>query len=346
MTLMLDEIREQPDIVRAIIETQFKRVETLAQAIVSRKIRFAYIAARGTSDNVATYAKYLFEIEHGIPTALAAPAVFTVYDALPNFGEDCLVLGISRLGEGADVIAVLEQARRNGALTACVTTRENSPLAAVAEHKLISPTGEEFSPAATKSFTSAIAMIALLSTALTPDRPERLEHLRRAANVMERTLQLDDAIRHLVSRYKKMENCVVIGRGYNHATALEVALKITETAFIGAKAYSVPQFLHGPVAQVHEGFPVLLFAPDGKAYQHMVDLAARLKDKHPALIAFANNADFLCRTETAIRVPGPVPEWLSPLVYTMAGQLFAHWLSVATHHDPDRPRALAGAAKA
>jgi glucosamine--fructose-6-phosphate aminotransferase (isomerizing) len=118
---MLDEIRQQPEIVRAVINTQFKNVELLATAIVERKIRFAYIAARGTSDNVATYAKYLLEIQHGIPTALASPAVFTVYDAVPNFGTDALVIGISQSGEAPDVIAVVDKARSTGVLTAAIT---------------------------------------------------------------------------------------------------------------------------------------------------------------------------------------------------------------------------------
>ena len=341
---MLDEIREQPQIVRKIIETQMDRVEALRDAIVAREIRFAYIAARGTSDNVAHYAKYVFEIEHGIPIALAAPSVFTIYDAIPHLDKNAFVLGISQSGSAPDVIAVIEQARQTGALTAAITNSEGSALANAAEFSLLTPAGEEISIAATKTYTSALATIALLSTALSRD-PVRLEQLRRAADVMERTLGLDDAIRQLTTRYKAMTDCVVIGRGYNHCTALEIALKLTETCYMGAKAFSAADFLHGPVAQVHEGFPVLLIAPDGKAYKAMYELFAALKNRHPATIAFANNADFLTGTETAIRVPGPVAEWVSPLVYGVAGQLFAHWLAVAGDRDPDRPRGLSKVTK-
>jgi glucosamine--fructose-6-phosphate aminotransferase (isomerizing) len=340
MSYMLDEIRQQPEIVRAVINTQFMNVEALSAAIVERGIRFAYIAARGTSDNVATYAKYLFEIEHGIPTALAAPAVFTVYDAVPNFGPNALVIGISQSGEAPDVIAVVDRARQTGALTVAITNTADSSLSTAAEFSLITPAGVEHSIAATKTYTSALAMIALLSTALTPDQPQRLEHLRRSADLMDRTLQVDDAMHQLVARYKDMQGCVVIGRGYNHCTALEIALKLTECCYVAARAFSSADFQHGPVAQLTEGYPVLLVAPDGKAYQAMVDLAAKLKDRHPAIIAFAHNCDFLAGTETAIRIPGTVPEWLSPLIYAVSGQLFAYWLAVAAHHDPDNPRGL------
>ncbi len=341
MSIMLDEIREQPDIVRRTIETQFHGVEALRDAIVQHDIRFAYIAARGTSDNVAHYAKYVLEIEHGIPIALAAPSVFTLYDAVPHLDEHALVMGISQSGSGPDVIAVLERARQTGALTACITNESESQLAQVCEFPLVTPAGPEKSIAATKTYTAALAMVALLSTALdNNNRPERLEHLRRTADIMEEILDLDDAIRQLVARYHSMTNCVVIGRGYNHCTALEIALKLTETSYVGAKSFSAADFLHGPVAQVDDGFPVLLFAPDGKAYKPMMELAKALRDRHPDVIAFAHDLDFLAGSETAIRIPGAVPEWLSPLVYVMAGQLFVNYLSLNKDLDPDHPRGL------
>ena len=337
---MLDEIKQQPEIVRKTIDSQFRNTEALRDAIVDRDIRFAYVAARGTSDNAAHYLKYVFEIEHGIPIALAAPSVFTLYDAIPHLDRHALVVGISQSGTGPDVISVVERARTTGALTACITNDSASPLAQVCDFPLVTPAGPEKSIAATKTYTSALAMIALLSTSLSPDRPDRLEHLRRVADIMQQTLGLEDAIKQLVRRYEGMTSCVVIGRGYNHCTALEIALKLTETSYVGAKSFSAADFLHGPVAQVDEGFPVLLIAPDGKAYQPMMELAKALKDKHPDVIAFAHNLDFLAGSETAIRVPGSTPEWLSPLVYIVAGQLFVYALSVAKDLDPDHPRGL------
>jgi glucosamine--fructose-6-phosphate aminotransferase (isomerizing) len=340
MSIMLEEIRQQPEIVRRIIDTQFKSVEVLRDAILKRDIRFAYIAARGTSDNAAHYAKYVLEIEHGIPIALAAPSVFTLYNAVPHLDHQALVLGISQSGAGPDVIEVLRRARTTGALTACITNEVNSELANVCEYPLVTPAGTEKSIAATKTYTAALAMIALLSTALDDNRPERIEHLRRVADIMDETLELEDAVRQLVARYHDMTNCVVIGRGYNHCTALEVALKLTETSYVGAKSFSAADFLHGPVAQIEQGFPVLLFAADGRAYKPMMELALALKDRHPDIIAFAHNLDFLAGSETAIRIPGSVPEWLSPLVYVIAGQLFVYWLSLNKDLDPDHPRGL------
>lgn len=337
---MLDEIHQQPDIIRRIVDTEFHRVDNLGTAIKNRNIRFAYIAARGTSDNVAHYAKYVFEIEHGIPIALAAPSVFTIYDAVPRLDENAFVLAISQSGSGPDVIAVAERARKSGALTACITNNKDSALAAAVEFPLVTPAGDEHSVAATKTYTSALAMVAMLSTSLDDDHPSRLEHLRRVADSIEAALELEGAIQQLVKRYKDIQDCVVLGRGYNHCTASEIALKMTETCLIGAKAFSAADFMHGPIAMVHQGFPCVMVAPDGKAYETMEKLAETLRDRHPALISFAHDSSLLAGSETAIRVPGRIPEWLSPLVYVVVGQLFAHWLAVAKGLDPDHPRGL------
>jgi glucosamine--fructose-6-phosphate aminotransferase (isomerizing) len=337
---MLDEIRQQPDVLRKIVDTEFHRVDALGSAIRKRDIRFGYIAARGTSDNVAHYAKYVFEIEHGIPIALAAPSVFTIYDAVPRLDDHAFLLAISQSGSGPDVIAVAEQARTSGALTACISNESDSQLARTVEYPLITPAGRETSVAATKTYTSALAMVAMLSTSLDEYRPYRLEHLRRIANTIDAALELDDAIHHIVRRYAEITDCVVLGRGYNHCTASEVALKLTETCTMGAKSFSAADFMHGPIALVHQGFPCLMIAPDGKAYDTMARLAETLRLRHPALISFAHNASFMVGSETAIRLPGNIPEWLSPLVYVVAGQLFAYWLSIAKGLDPDNPQGL------
>ena len=340
MSHMLDEIRQQPDVVRRIIGEEFHRVEALAAEIKRRRIAYAYVAARGTSDNAAVYGKYVLEIQHGLPVALAAPSVFTLYEAVPRLGENALVLGISQSGAAPDVLEVIKRARETGALTAALTNDPNSALAQAAEFPLLIGAGAEMGVAATKTYTGSLALLALLSTALDDTHPERLTHLQRAADSMEKALGLDDAIRHLVDKYAGMDQCVILGRGYNHATASELALKLTETCALSAHAYSAAGFQHGPITQVVSGFPCLLFAPDGKAFAPMAKLAETLRAQHPALICFAHDAAFLAGSETAVRIPA-VAEWVSPLVYIIAGQLFTYWLSLRKGLDPDSPRGMA-----
>lgn len=340
MSHMLDEIRQQPDVVRRVVSEGFHSVEALAAEIRRRGIAYAYVAARGTSDNAALYCKYLLEIQHGLPVALAAPSVLTLYGSPPRLERNALVLGISQSGAGPDVIDVVRRARESGALTACITNEPASELARTAEFPLLIGAGEEVGVAATKTYTGSLALLALLSTALDESHPERLEHLRRAADTMEKTLAMEDVARQLVDRYAGMQGCVILGRGFNHCTANELALKLTETCLIAAQSYSAAEFQHGAIAQVASGFPCLLFAPDGKAFAPMARLAEKLRPQAPALICFAHDAAFLAGSETALRIPGAVAEWVSPLVYIIAGQLFTYWLSIRKGLDPDCPRGL------
>ncbi|MGO8671640.1 MAG: SIS domain-containing protein [Capsulimonadaceae bacterium] len=340
MNFMLDEIRQQPAVIAGIIENVQPAIAGLADEIKRRNIAFAYVAARGTSDKAAVYCKYLLEINHGIPVALAAPSVFTVYNTVPQFGPQCLVLGISQSGAGPDVIEVVWRARQSGALTACLTNEPESELARSAEFALFLNAGEEHGIAATKTYTASLAVLAMLSAALDDGHPERIEDLRRCVPAVEKSLYLDDAVHQLVARYADIQGCVVIGRGFNQCTAMETALKITETCCISAQPYSAADFQHGPIAQVVRGFPCLLFASDGKAFRPMAAFAEKLRDQHPALICIAHDPFFLAASETAIRIPTAVEEWVSPIVYAVAGQLFAYWLSIAKGLNPDKPRGL------
>jgi len=345
MNFMLDEIRQQPDVIRNIIDNQFHAVEALATEIKRRDILFGFVAARGTSDKAAVYGKYVLEIHHGIPVALAAPSVFTVYESVPHLGPQTLVIGISASGAAPDVIEVVRRAREAGALTACITNDPESDLAKAAEFVLLIGAGEEKGIAATKTYTGSLSLLALLSTALDDNHPERLEHLRRAANAIEKSLGLDEAIHSLVAKYTDINGCVVLGRGFNQCTAMETALKITETSGISAQPYSAAEFQHGAIAQINDGFPCVMFAPDGKAFSAMASLAEKLRAQHPAFICIAHDPIFLAGSETAIRIPAAVAEWVSPIVYAVAGQLFAYWLSVAKGLNPDAPRGIARATK-
>ena len=340
MSHMRKEIGQQPDVVRQVADVQIADVAALAAEIKRRDCVLGYLAARGTSDNAAIYGKYLLEIENALPVALAAPSVFTLYDAPPRLGRRALVLGISQSGAGPDVIEVIRRAREWGALTACIVNVPNSPLAQEAEYTLHIGAGREVSVAATKTYTGALALLALLSGALQGDPWERARLLAQVADTMAQVLAREDEIAALAQRYHAMQECIVLGRGFNQATAAEAALKLTETCYIGARAYSAADFQHGPIAQVAAGLPCLLFAPDGKAYESVVHLMEQLRARHPALICFARDPASLPAHEASFAMPDPVPEWASPLVYIVAAQLFACHLALARGNDPDEPRGL------
>lgn len=338
MAYMLSEIHEQPDWVARAVSSERANATALANAIRERDIRFVVIAARGTSDNAATYAKYLLEIAAGIPVALAAPSVYTLYGADLRLSKG-LVVGISQSGRGTDVVEVLRASRDAGALTACITNSGNSPITEVSDHVLLCHAGEEHAVAATKTYTTALAVVALLS-GLLGERADLLAELERIGDAMRAALRLEERIAGIVDRYRYMGECAVLARGVNQATALEAALKMTETCYVVAKPYSGADFLHGPIAMVDSGFPCFLYAPDGRAFPSQLELAARIREREGEMVTVARSHEILDLATVPIEMPIDVDELLSPIVYILAGQLFAYYLSRTRGVDPDHPRGL------
>jgi glucosamine--fructose-6-phosphate aminotransferase (isomerizing) len=338
MAYMLNEIHEQPDWVERAIESERGNVSALAAAMRENDVRFIVIAARGTSDHAATYAKYLFEIGTQMPVALTAPSVFTLYDARLNLGNT-LVLGISQSGQGTDVVQVLSSARASGALTACITNSAESPITRVSDHVLLCHAGEEKAIAATKTYTTALAVVALLVGMLSDNR-DLLNQLNVMPERMRDTLQMEEAVSHAVERYRYMQECAVLARGVNQATALETALKMTETSYIVAKPYSAADFLHGPIAMVEEGFPCFLFAPAGRAFASMLELALKIRERRGEMVIISHEPDILQMATVPLEMPAAVDELLSPLACILPGQLFAYYLARTRGGDPDHPRGL------
>ncbi|MDW8290213.1 MAG: SIS domain-containing protein [Armatimonadota bacterium] len=335
---MRREIHEQPQVIRTVAEKGVRAAQALAQAIRERGVQFAMISARGTSDNAALYTKYCMEIEAGIPVASAAPSIFTLYGGQLNLSR-ALVLGISQSGKAQDVVEVVSAARAAGALTAAITNDPSSELAQVAEHVLLCHAGEELSVAATKTYAATLANVCLLLDALT-GRARPGEELEEAAHGMEQVLAMEEEIELLAERYRYMSACMVLARGYNFCTAHEAALKMMETGYVIARAYSAADFLHGPIAVVDTGFPCFVYAPNGNAYATMLQLTAKLRERGAEIVVVSCNPEILRLATRTIALPCDVAERISPLVYIVVGQLFAFHLSETRGYDPDRPRGL------
>jgi len=338
MSIMIDEINEQPQAIACAVDREYRNVAGLVAELKSRSIRHVVIAARGTSDNAAVYAKYLIEIVAGIPVALAAPSVFTLYEA-SVYVQDSLVIGISQSGQAPDVVQTLQAARSAGAITACITNVVGSPIEAVSDFTFLCHAGEERSVAATKTYTTSLAIVALIAGLWACDE-SLLDSLRSLPTHIEATLKLGDAIEAASERYRYIQECAVLARGINQCTALEAALKMTETSYLVAKPYSGADFLHGPIAMVSDGFPCFLFAPDGKTYPSMLELAQKLQTRNAEMVIVARNPEILALSVKPIAIPCEVTEYLSPLVYIVPGQLWAFHLAKNRGHDPDKPRGL------
>jgi glutamine---fructose-6-phosphate transaminase (isomerizing) len=335
MSKMMDEILEQPQALERTFLAERKHAEAFRR-FARGKFRLIMLVARGTSDNAAMFARYLLELTTGIPVAMAAPSLHTLYHAKLDL-RDALVIGISQSGAGTDINLVLESARRQGAFTVGITNEAKSAMAHVVEEVFLVRAGRQKSVAATKTYTGQLMLIYLLAFALggqlTLDAISEIPDRARAA------LGLTEEIRGLVERYRFMRQCAVVARGLNFANALELSLKLIETCYILAERFSSADFLHGPIAMVERNFPVLLFMPPGRTFRDMSQLARRLRGLGADTLAITS-ADAKSGATRAIRVPGTVPEIYTPIPYIIPGQILAAQLAEVKGIDPDHPRSL------
>lgn len=332
------EIHEQPQVLRTFLARETTTMQALAAEIRRRPIRYVVIAARGTSDNAGRYANYLLGAVNRLPVALATPSLYTIYQAPPVL-KDALVLGISQSGKSPDIVSVLAEAQRQGALTAAITNFGDSDLAQQAHHVIQLHAGVEQSLAATKTYTSEILAMALLSATLADDK-NMLAALEQAPEAVAATLRVHDQVAQAAQRYRYMQYCIVIGRGYNYASAFELALKLKELTYTVAEPYSSADFLHGPLALIENGFPVIVVAPSGVMLPEMKTFVQVLRQREAEPIVISDDPAMLDLARIPLPLLTAVPEWLSPITAIVPGQLLALHLAAARDYDPDHPRGL------
>src|SRR4051794_25888834 len=315
---------EQPQVLERLLRESAPAVAAAGADIVARRPRFAVIAARGSSDNVARYAQHVFGRFWGMPVALATPSLHTLYDADLDY-RDALVIGISQSGASPDVAGVVKAATAQGAVTIAITNEPSSLLAESARHVIDLRTGPERSVAATKTYTASLGAVA----ALVGVDPRDLSALPQA---MER--QLDCPVPE--EDAATWERLAVVGRGVAYGTAFEAALKLSELTGVIAAPWSSADFMHGPIAIVEPGFPILAIAPSGPTLDGMRELLDAATER---------GADVTVISDVA-GLPGrrihlcAVPEWLSPLVSVIPAQKLAVGAAETLGRDVDRPTGL------
>ncbi len=336
---LYSEINEQPERIKSLLALQKKTVEQVASAIHKRDIQYVFLAARGTSDNAGRYANYLLGAMNGFPLALATPSLFTYYKQPPKL-KNALVVGISQSGQSPDIVSVLEEGKRQNCLTLAITNEPNSPLAQSADFLLDIHAGKEKAVAATKTYTTELMSIAMLSAELSGNK-KHWEALHKIAGWMKEVLKQDEFIEQAAQRYRYMDQTIVLGRGFNYATAFEWALKLKELAYVKAEPYSSADFQHGPIAMLESGFPILAIAPKGMVFDSMFRMLKRLREDFSAeLVVISNDKKALALAQMPLTIPADIPEWLSPLVSILPAQLFAYHLTVAKGYNTEQPRSI------
>ncbi len=332
MSVLHGEIFEQPDAVARLLDRERKNAAALAASWRRADIPFVLIAARGTSDNAARYAKYAFGLASRLPVALAAPSLVTLYGVPPRL-RGALVIGISQSGRSPDVVETVAAARRTGSPTLAIVNDGESPLARAAENVLLLHAGEERSIAATKTYTTELAAVALLVLSFAR-RAKELGALLSIPRAMERALRVERAARQAALSLAEAGRAVVLARGVHTPTAFEIALKLKELARLSAEPFSAADFQHGPIGMAGKDLPVVVLSPPG----------TRPEDEMRAI-----SRDLVRRGSPVIRIgprgrgsiPCPaVPEFLAPLVSVLPGQLLAYHAALVRGLDPDRPRGI------
>jgi glucosamine--fructose-6-phosphate aminotransferase (isomerizing) len=336
---MRREIGEIPATLERILGSRAE-IEDVAAAIAGFGPRWVTIAARGTSDHAAVYAQYLIETLLGIPTGLAKPSVTTLYDARLDW-RGGLLLAISQSGRSPDIVAVTTGARQGGALTIAITNDDDTPLAAAADHVLRCQAGRELAVPATKTYVAELAVVAALvgalrpETGLTGELEEMPDALRAVEAATDRWLETGEA---QLEALAVADRALVVSRGYNLATALELALKLKETCGLFASPYSTADFAHGPLILAGPGVPALGIRPDGQVGE-LVDRALEVIEERGGR-AIRIGASEARRWEDALILPVELPEPLTPLAFAVAGQLLVEAVARRRGLDPDAPPGL------
>jgi glutamine---fructose-6-phosphate transaminase (isomerizing) len=334
-----EEIHQQAEVLERLLESQMANIERIASELKKSPPDYVFLAGRGTSDNAGRYANYVWGSLNGLPVALATPSLFSIYKKPPRL-KGALVVGISQSGQSPDIVSVLEEARRQGTRSLAIVNAPNSPLAKAADWVIDIQAGEEEAVAATKTYTAQLMAVAMLSAALRDDSGMR-GPLAKVSDWVRQVLGQEDPINRLAERYRYLEHCVVLGRGYNYATAFEWSLKLKELCYVVAEPYSSADFQHGPIAIVEHGFPILAIAPAGMVYPDLERLLRQLRQLQQAeLVVISDQAEALELAQSPMRLPEGIPEWLSPLVTIIPAQLFAQALTRAKGYSTETPRSL------
>jgi glucosamine--fructose-6-phosphate aminotransferase (isomerizing) len=349
---MAAEIAEQPEAVGRTLDALRPLRPALAE--LGAGARQVLFLARGSSDNAATYGRYLCEVHAGRAASLGAPSLATHYHARTDLGG-VLAVGLSQSGETEEIVAALRWAAERGARTVAVSNAAGSALAEAADLALVTAAGRERAVPATKTYTTQLAALAVLASALGPADQAfdaAMAGVPDAIAAMLATAGPADELAAMLAASRQggpggagvapgwSGGLVVSGRGLAYSTALELALKLEETCYLPAIGLSHADLVHGPIAVLGPGTPALLVAAgDGPVLPGMTELARSVAQRGGR--AYGIGGDGAFKAACSFALPGPdLPEALAPMALVVPGQLMVEALARRLGLDPDQPRGL------
>ena len=366
-SLMAAEIAEQPEVLGRLAARHAADRDQVRAVLPGRlrpgRLAGTVLLARGSSDNVAVYGRYLIELASRRPAGLAAPSVHTRYDADVDY-SGYLAVALSQSGATPEIVETAGHMRRAGAVVIGITNEPGSPLTQACDLTLLTEAGPELAVPATKTVTAQMLAVAAIAAAYDPVlvSPADIAALPDAAAVLladSRTATSGAAAgagagaagsaaggtggfgvagsgpaAAVAARWGDARRLVVTGRGLAYAAALETALKIKESARVLAEGLSSADLLHGPIAALDSGLPVLIVSSGERFAADEAALAARLRAEGVpyAVCGAVPGAD--------LPLPPGVPEVTAPILATIRGQQLALAAALLRGLDPDAPAGL------
>lgn len=354
---MLKEIMEQPEVVRRTLIRGIASVDKgefqgdFAQLELGKYEKLLVIAC-GTACHAGLVGKYFMEKIARVPVIVEQAAEFRYTDPLVD--EETLVLVISQSGETGDTLAAMNKAKAKGATILAITNVPGSTIAREAHHVVNTVAGKEVSVASTKAYMAQLATLYLLGVELalakgkiTPEEGAMyLRALTKIPQSIENLLSQQEIYRQLADRLAQNEHAFFLGRGIDVAVAMEGSLKLKETTYIHAEAYSAGEFRHGPIALIEEGVPVITLATQPELLKPNVAIMEELKSRGAWVIGITMDGDDtvgpLC--DNCIVLPETLPEY-TPMLAVVPLQLIAYYTACAKGIEVDTPRYLVKSVK-
>jgi glutamine---fructose-6-phosphate transaminase (isomerizing) len=352
---MLKEIYEQP---RAIAQTLEERVaggKLLEAAFgpsaldVFQRAEAVQIVACGTSFHSGAVAKYYIEQFARLPCWVEIASEYRYRN--PVVPKNTLFVTISQSGETADTLAALRMAKQSGYLSTLVICNvPESSLVRESELVMLTRAGPEIGVASTKAFTTQLTALGMLVVALTKFHSADAERERSLVQrlieipaMVEKTLQLDGAIKELAKRFADKQHALFLGRGQMYPIAMEGALKLKEISYIHAEAYPAGELKHGPLALVDENMPVIVVAPNNDLLEKLKSNMQEVRARGGELYVFADPDSGIESSDgvTVLHMPKHVSHFQAAIIYTIPLQLLSYHCAILKGTDVDQPRNLA-----
>jgi glucosamine--fructose-6-phosphate aminotransferase (isomerizing) len=352
---MLKEIFEQPGSVRDAMRGRLSAEECTAKLgglnmtpAQLRDVGRVVLTGCGTALHAAMIGEYVIEALAQIPTEVEYASEFRHRNT--PMTRDTLVFAISQSGETADTLGALRESRRKGYRTLGICNNVASTIARESDGGVYMHAGPEIGVAATKSFTSQVAILTAIGLLLgrmrhlsTSEGTRIIEALNALPAQIEEVLKLSDQIKAIAKKYATAPGMLFFGRQFNFPVALEAALKMKEITYLFAEGHPSAELKHGIIALVRPELPSVFIAPDDAVFSKNLNNIEQVRARKGPVIAITsgNGADRLAKIADDIVTLPAVPDYVMPILTVIPLQLLAYHLAVELGRDVDKPRNLA-----